>query len=148
MIKLANILKEAVQPTTFIKELERVIKKLLPNVVVEKNNILASTALDARNKPIVRIDSKAKPTALWLTIDDSGKGIRVIFKTIVNNKEANLPGHGKKLFAAVADVVKANQKRNPNDTITIVIDHDVSGGFWKHIESEYPELSIEYQNND
>lgn len=137
-----------IQTNSFIKELEQAIKKLLPNVVIDKNNVMGSTVLDGRGKPIVRIDSKAKPTALWVAVDDTSGTVKVILKTIANNKESNLPGHGQKLFAAVADVIMRNQKSNRDASFEIVVDHDVSSGFWKHMETKYPTIPFTYVNND
>ena len=133
-----------IQTNSLIKELEQAIKKLLPNVLIDRNNIVASTVLDARNKPIVRIDSKAKPTALWIAVEEFDGTIRIIIKSIVNNKESNLPGHGQKLFEAIAEVIR----RHKDTPFEVIVDQDVSGGFWRHMESKYPDITFTFTDND
>ncbi len=133
-----------IQTNSLIKELEQAIKKLLPNVLIDRNNITASTVSDTRNKPIVRIDSKAKPTALWIAVEELDGTIRIIIKSIVNNKESNLPGHGQKLFEAIAEVIR----RHKDTPFEVVVDQDVSGGFWKRMESKYPDIAFTFTDND
>ena len=133
-----------IQTNSIIKELEQAIKRLLPNVLISKNSIAASTMVDARNKPIVRIDSKAKPTALLITVEEVDGTIKIAVKAIVNNKESNLPGHGQKLFDAIAQVIRRH-KDVPSE---LVIDQDVSGGFWERMQSKYPDITFTFTNND
>lgn len=133
-----------IQTNSIIKELEQAIKRLLPNVLISKNSIAASTMVDARNKPIVRIDSKAKPTALLITVEEVGGTIKIAVKAIVNNKESNLPGHGQKLFDAIAQVIR----RHKDVPFELVIDQDVSGGFWERMQSKYPDITFTFTNND
>jgi hypothetical protein len=144
MTSLYNLLEEMIQTNSLIKELEQAIKKLLPNVLIDRNNIVASTVLDARNRPIVHIDSKAKPTALWIAVEELDGTIKVIVKTIVNNKESNLPGHGQKLFEAIAEVIR----RHKDTPFEVVVDRDVSGGFWRRMESKYPDITFTFTDND
>ena len=133
-----------IQTNSLIKELEQAIKKLLPNVLIDRNNIVASTVLDARNKPIVRIDSKAKPTALWIAVEEFDGTIRIIIKSIVNNKESNLPGHGQKLFEAIVKLIRCHK----DTPFGVVVDQYVSGGFCKHMESKYPDITFTFTDND
>jgi len=144
MTSLYNLLEEMIQTNSTIKELEQAIKKLLPNVLISKNSIAASTMVDARNKPIVRIDSKAKPTALFITVEEVDGTIKIVVKAIVNNKESNLPGHGQKLVGAIAQVIR----RRKDVPFELVIDHDMSGGFWERMQSKYPDITFTFTNND
>lgn len=143
MIRLQSLLEQS-QTQSIIKDIEKSISELLPYVVVTKNNVMGSTATDGSGKPIVRIDSKQKPTALWVKVDHIDNIVGVTVKTIVNNKENNLAGHGKKLFGAVADIVTKYQSQDKNNRYEIVIDDDQSGGFWKHTETQFPDLNFRY----
>jgi len=149
MIKLRDILKEVVSnPTTeLINTLQGEFKKLLPNVYVNKNTIAGSTLLGKDNKPIVRIDSKAKPTAILAKVDNSDNIIGVTILALVNNKENNLPKYGEKLFEVIAKTIIDQQKQNTDFEYHIVISQDVSGGFWKYQETKYPTIKFIYKES-
>jgi len=149
MIKLRDILKEVVSnPTTeLINTLQGEFKKLLPNVYVNKNTIAGSTLLGKDNKPIVRIDSKAKPTAILAKVDNSDNIIGVTILALVNNKENNLPKYGEKLFEVIPKTIIDQQKQNTDFEYHIVISQDVSGGFWKYQETKYPTIKFIYKES-
>lgn len=150
MIKLKNILLEVSDSVVFqrlINDIQKELKKLLPNVYVSNGSISASTSLGKDNKPIVRIDSKAKPTAVLLKVQNENNVISVTLFAMVNNKENNLPKYGSKMFDAIMTAITTLQKKNPNIQFQIIIDHDVSGGFWKHEEPKYPSIKFIYQND-
>jgi len=149
MIKLRDILKEVVSnPTTeLINTLQGEFKKLLPNVYVNKNTIAGSTLLSKDNKPIVRIDSKAKPTAILAKVDNSDNIIGVTILALVNNKENNLPKYGEKLFEVIPKTIIDQQKQNTDFEYHIVISQDVSGGFWKYQETKYPTIKFIYKES-
>jgi hypothetical protein len=149
MIKLKDILKEVVgNPTTeLVNTLQGEFKKLLPNVYVNKNTIAGSTLLGKDNKPIVRIDSKAKPTAILVKVDNSDNIISVTILALVNNKENNLPKYGEKLFEVIAKTIIDQQKQNADFEYQIVISQDVSGGFWKYQETKYPTIKFIYKES-
>jgi len=149
MIKLTDILKEVVgNPTTeLINTLQGEFKKLLPNVYVNKNTIAGSTLLSKDNKPIVRIDSKAKPTAILAKVDNSDNIIGVTILALVNNKENNLPKYGEKLFEVIAKTIIDQQKQNVDFEYQIVISQDVSDGFWKYQETKYPTIKFIYKES-
>jgi len=149
MIKLRDILKEVVSnPTTeLINTLQGEFKKLLPNVYVNKNTIAGSTLLGKDNKPIVRIDSKAKPTAILAKVDNSDNIIGVTILALVNNKENNLPKYGEKLFEVIPKTIIDQQKQNTDFEYQIVISQDVSGGFWKYQETKYPTIKFIYKES-
>lgn len=149
MIKLRDILKEVVgNPTAeLVSTIQKGLAKLLPNVRVSNGTILASTLLGKDNKPIVRIDSKAKPTAVLAKVDNSDNIISVTILALVNNKENNLPKYGEKLFEVIAKTIIDQQKQNADFEYQIVISHDVSGGFWKYQETKYPTIKFIYKES-
>ena len=149
MIKLRDILKEVVgNPTAeLISIIQKEFKKLLPNVYINKNTIAGSTLLGKDNKPIVRIDSKAKPTAVLAKVDNSDNIISVTILALVNNKENNLPKYGEKLFEVIAKTIIDQQKQNTDFEYQIVISQDVSGGFWKYQETKYPTIKFIYKES-
>lgn len=106
---------------------------------------MASTALDKSNKPAVRIDSKLKPTAIWLQCKMADGKVEIAVKTIVNNKENNLSGYGRKLVQLIADLLSSYKEKDPQTEYSLVVDDDQSGGFWKHMEREYPQISFVYK---
>ena len=149
MIKLRDILKEVVgSPTAeLINTIQKEFKKILPNVYINKNTIAGSTLLGKDNKPIVRIDSKAKPTAVLAKVDNSDNIISVTILALVNNKENNLPKYGEKLFEIIAKTIIDQQKQNADFEYQIVISQDVSGGFWKYQETKYPTIKFIYKES-
>ena len=149
MIKLQDILKEVVgNPTAeLVSTIQKEFEKLLPNVYINKNTIAGSTLLGKDNKPIVRIDSKAKPTAVLVKVDNSDNIISVTILALVNNKENNLPKYGEKLFEVIAKTIIDQQKQNTDFEYQIVISQDVSGGFWKYQETKYPTIKFIYKES-
>ena len=149
MIKLQDILKEVVgNPTAeLVGTIQKEFKKILPNVYINKNTIAGSTLLGKDNKPIVRIDSKAKPTAVLAKVDNSDNIISVTILALVNNKENNLPKYGEKLFEVIAKTIIDQQKQNTDFEYQIVISQDVSGGFWKYQETKYPTIKFIYKES-
>ena len=149
MIKLRDILKEVVgNPTAeLVSTIQKGLAKLLPNVRVSNGTILASTLLGKDNKPVVRIDSKAKPTAVSLKVQNENNIINVHMFAMVNNKENNLPKYGEKLFEIIAKTIIDQQKQNADFEYQIVISQDVSGGFWKYQETKYPTIKFIYKES-
>ena len=149
MIKLRDILKEVVgNPTAeLVSTIQKGLAKLLPNVRVSNGTILASTLLGKDNKPVVRIDSKAKPTAVSLKVQNENNIINVHMFAMVNNKENNLPKYGEKLFEIIAKTIIDQQKQNTDFEYQIVISQDVSGGFWKYQETKYPTIKFIYKES-
>ena len=149
MIKLRDILKEVVgNPTAeLVSTIQKEFKKLLPNVYINKNTIAGSTLLGKDNKPIVRIDSKAKPTAVLAKVNNSDNIISVTILALVNNKENNLPKYGEKLFEIIAKTIIDQQKQNTDFEYQIVISQDISGGFWKYQETKYPTIKFIYKES-
>ena len=149
MIKLQDILKEVVSNPTaeLVSTIQKEFEKLLPNVYINKNTIAGSTLLGKDNKPIVRIDSKAKPTAVLVKVDNSDNIISVTILALVNNKENNLPKYGEKLFEVIAKTIIDQQKQNADFEYQIVISQDVSGGFWKYQETKYPTIKFIYKES-
>ena len=149
MIKLQDILKEVVgNPTAeLVSTIQKEFEKLLPNVYINKNTIAGSTLLGKDNKPIVRIDSKAKPTAVLAKVDNSDNIVSVTILALVNNKENNLPKYGEKLFEVIAKTIIDQQKQNTDFEYQIVISQDVSGGFWKYQETKYPTIKFIYKES-
>ena len=149
MIKLRDMLKEVVgNPTAeLVSTIQKGLAKLLPNVRVSNGTILASTLLGKDNKPIVRIDSKAKPTAVSLKVQNENNIINVHMFAMVNNKENNLPKYGSKMFDVIMSAMSVHQEKNPSIKFQAVLHQDISGGFWKYQETKYPTIKFIYKES-
>jgi len=116
--------------------IESALKSLLPYTANMKDGIKASTHLDKKGLPVVRIDSKDKPTSIWLKVDETETEISIKVKTIVNSKENDLKGYGTKLFDSAVDALSEISKKAGKVPV-IYIDDDQSHGYWKSNERKY-----------
>jgi len=109
-----------------ISSLKNQILKIFPYVKIVANKIYASTLINKSGNPIVRIDSKNLIKALLLEVNENS----VTIKSIVNKtSDRRLIDELIKIFETL-----------PNN-FKIVIDQDVSGGFWDKIIQNYPNLN-------
>lgn len=106
--------------------LKNQILKIFPYVKIVTNKIYASTLINKSGNPIVRIDSKNSIKALLLEVNENS----IIIKSIVNKtSDRRLIEELIKIFETL-----------PND-FKIIIEQDVSGGFWERIIQKYPKLN-------
>ncbi len=111
----------------FVNTIVDDISKILPYIKVTSNTLLASNRLSKSSLPIVRIDSKEPIKALMLKFTENS----VTIKSIVNST-------GEKGFSKkVIDIILKNIDRQHS----IVIDQDVSGGFWDSVIQKNPDYN-------
>lgn len=103
------------------------MSKIFPHVVMKGNVLYASSILDKGGTPLVRIDSKTPLFALLINFGDD----YIVIKSFVNSaKESNF---SKRVMDGLSNVIEPNY--------TIVVDQDVSMGFWDHIIDKYPQFN-------
>ena len=110
-----------------IDKLSEGLSKIFEHIKVSNKTILASSLLDKSGKPLVRIDSKEPIKAVMLKV---GKDT-VEIKSIVNSTG------GKGLATKIVKVILNSIDKES----TIIIDKDVSGGFWDRIIKTYPKYN-------
>jgi hypothetical protein len=94
---------------------------------LSKDNLYLSTKLNKLGNPIVRIDSKEPIKALMLKFTDNS----ITIKSIVNST-------GEKRFSKkVIDIILSNIDKEYN----IIIDQDVSDGFWDSVIQKNPDYN-------
>lgn len=109
-----------------ISSLKDEISNIFPYVKVVTNKIYASTLISKSGNPIVRIDSKNPIKALLLEIREDSVTIKSIVNSTTNRR-------------LIQEIVKVFEIL-PND-FKIIIDQDVSGGFWDKVIQNYPKLN-------
>lgn len=109
-----------------ISSLKDEISNIFPYVKVVTNKIYASTLIGKSGNPIVRIDSKNPIKALLLEIREDSVTIKSIVNSTTNRR-------------LIQEIVKVFEIL-PND-FKIIIDQDVSGGFWDKVIQNYPKLN-------
>jgi len=109
-----------------IEDVVTEMSKIFPHVSMKGNALYASSILDKRGTPLVRIDSKQPLFALLINFGDD----YIVIKSFVNSaKESNF---SKRVMDGLSNVIEPNY--------TIVVDQDVSMGFWDHIIEKYPQF--------
>lgn len=155
MIKLKNLITLHTEGVTesgneCINGIYTGIKKYLKYCAKDAKNVWGSTHLDKGGKPAIRIDSKLKPTGIWVIVRPSkgvDNGLDIVVKTIVNNPQNNLVGMGGILFNIVIEEIRKGMKKYPNGPqYNLVIDHNVNGAFWKKMEGKYPDIPFHYED--
>lgn len=110
-----------------IEDVVTEMSKIFPHVSMKGNALYASSILDKRGTPLVRIDSKQPLFALLINFGDD----YIVIKSFVNSaKESNF---SKRVMDGLSNVIEPNY--------TIVVDQDVSMGFWDHIIDKYPQFN-------
>ena len=102
------------------------MSKIFPHVVMKGNVLYASSILDKGGTPLVRIDSKQPLFALLIQFG----GDHIVIKSFVNS--AKEPNFTKRFMDGLSKVIEPKY--------TIVVDQDVSEGFWDHIIKKYPQF--------
>jgi hypothetical protein len=98
-----------------------------PHIKVTKNFLWASTELDKLNNPQVSLVSKNSILGLLLKFHEDA----IEIKSIVNSTNQ------KGIATKVVEVILQNLK----DGDTIIVDNDVSSGYWSHITKKYPNFN-------
>ena len=110
--------------------MENLIKEISTIFTYNKlsnDSLFLSTKINKLGNPIVRIDSKEPIKALMLKFTENS----VTIKSIVNST-------GEKGFSKkVIDIILKNIDRQHS----IVIDQDVSGGFWDSVIQKNPDYN-------
>jgi hypothetical protein len=112
-----------------IGKISKSLEDLFDYVQVKKNTIYCSNILDKGKNPLVRIDSKEPCKGLMLKINNDS----VEIKSIVNSTGEK--GFATKVIESLIDILPINFK--------IIIDQDVSGGFWDNLIQRYPNVTFE-----
>jgi hypothetical protein len=112
---------------TLMDKISNKLSEIFPNVQITNNAILASSILDKSGKPNVRIDSKLPLKALMLKFGKDS----IEIKSIVNSTGE------KGLSQEVMRVILGSIDKD----FTIIIDQDVSGGFWDKVIQKHPEYN-------
>ncbi len=100
------------------------VSKLFKYNKLSKDNLYLSTKINKLGNPLVRIDSKEPIKALLLKFTDKS----ITIKSIVNS--TNERGFSKKII----DIILSNI----NSEFDIIIDQDVSNGFWNSVIEKNP----------
>lgn len=109
-----------------IEDVVAEMSKIFPHVKMKGNVLYASSILDKGGNPITRIDSKQPLMALLIQFG----GDHIVIKSLVNSvKEPDL---SKKIMDAFSKIIEPRY--------TIVVDQDVSQGFWDHMIEKYPQF--------
>lgn len=96
---------------------------------LKKNTIYCSNILDKGNSPVVRIDSKIPCKGLMMKVNNDS----VEIKSIVNSTDER--GLTTKVIDSIINTIPRNFK--------VIIDQDVSGGFWDKLILKYPNMTFE-----
>lgn len=112
---------------TLMDKISNKLSEIFTNVQITNNTILASSILDKSGKPNVRIDSKLPLKALMLKFGKDS----IEIKSIVNSTGE------KGLSQEVMRVILSSIDKD----FTIIIDQDVSGGFWDKVIKKHPEYN-------
>lgn len=109
-----------------IEDVVNQISDIFPHVKMKGNVLYASSILDKGGNPLARIDSKQPLFALLIQFG----GDHIVIKSLVNS--AKEPNFSKRVMDGLAKVIQPRY--------TIVVDQDVSEGFWDHIIEKYPQF--------
>lgn len=112
-----------------IHKISKSLEVLFDYVQVKKNTIYCSNILDKGKNPVVRIDSKKPCKGLMLKVNNDS----VEIKSIVNSTGEK--GLAIKVIESIITSIPAKFK--------ILIDQDVSGGFWDNLIQKYPNATFE-----
>jgi len=102
------------------------ISKIFSHVKMKGNVLYASSILDKGGNPITRIDSRQPLIALMIQFG----GDHIVIKSLVNS--SGEPDFSKRVMDALSNTIGPGY--------TIVVDQDVSQGFWDRMISKYPQF--------
>lgn len=109
-----------------IEDVMNQMSDIFPHVKMKGNVLYASSILDKGGNPLTRIDSKQPLIALLIQFG----GDHIVIKSLVNS--AKEPDFSRRVMDGLAKVIEPRY--------TIVVDQDVSEGFWDHIIEKYPQF--------
>jgi len=112
-----------------INELSYKLESFFDYIKIKGNTIFCSNILDKGGNPVVRIDSKKPCKGLMLKVNNDS----VEIKSIVNFTGEK--GFASKVIESIITSIPTNFK--------ILIDQDVSGGFWDNLIQKYPNVTFE-----
>ena len=112
-----------------INKLSSKLEDIFEFVKIKGNTIYCSNLLDRGGNPVVRIDSKKPCKGLMIKLTNDTLEI----KSIVNSTTEK--GFGKSVMDVITMTIPKDFK--------IIIDQDVSGGFWDRIIQKYPNITFE-----
>ena len=112
---------------TLMDKISDKLSDIFPNVKIVNNILLASSILDKSGKPNVRIDSKIPLKALMLKFEKNS----IEIKSIVNSTGE------KGLSQEVMRIILSSIDKD----FTIIIDQDVSNGFWDKVIQKHSEYN-------
>lgn len=110
---------------SLMDKLSEELSHIFKYVKISNKTITASSLLDRSGKPLVRIDSKQPITAIMLKLGDGS----IEISSIVNS--SGVRGLATKVVNVILSLIDTD--------MSIIIDQDVSGGFWDSVINKYPE---------
>jgi len=124
-------MKLILEITTFqlINKLSSKLESIFEFVKIKGNIIYCSNLLDRGGNPVVRIDSKKPCKGLMIKLNHNTLEV----KSIVNSTSEK--GFGKSVMDTITKTIPKDFK--------VIIDQDVSGGFWDNIIKKYPNITFE-----
>lgn len=124
-------MKLILEITTFqlINKLSSKLESIFEFVKIKGNIIYCSNLLDRGGNPVVRIDSKKLCKGLMIKLNHNTLEV----KSIVNSTSEK--GFGKSVMDTITKTIPKDFK--------VIIDQDVSGGFWDNIIKKYPNITFE-----
>jgi hypothetical protein len=109
------------------RDLSKSLSSFFPHIKTTDKYLYASTLIDKSGNPITRIDSKKQVIGLMLKLSDDS----IEIKSIVNNTDNR----------GVATQILQTILSHLDSGSTIIIDQDVSGGYWNKIIKRYPDYN-------
>lgn len=110
-----------------IEDVVAEMSKIFPHVKMKGSVLYASSILDKGGNPLVRIDSKQPLMALLIQFGND----HIVIKSFVNSVRE--PNFSKRFMDGLSNVLVPKY--------TIVVDQDVSQGYWDHIIEKYPHFN-------
>lgn len=108
-----------------ISNLKNEFEKVFKYCQIRGNYILCSDELDRGGNPNVRIDIKKPNKSLKLKVEEN----TITFISILNSTKQ------VRFFSEIMSILS----KMITIGSTIIVDSDVSGGFWNHISNKYPD---------
>lgn len=110
-----------------LEDIKSEISVIFPYIKIKGCYLYASSSIDRGGNPITRIDSKIPIKALFIKVENN----EITIKSLINSLRD--PNFSKKVIECLLRVIDKNTK--------IVVDQDVSGGFWDYMIGKYPEIN-------
>lgn len=111
---------------SLIKKISNELSDILSHIKIKGDLLYGSTEIDRSGSPITRIDSKRPIVAILLKFNIDS----IEIKSIVNNTDK------KGIATKILNIVFSNL----DPDYTIIVNQDVSGGYWSRIVKQYPQF--------